>query len=151
MASLQDLWLWLRHRCTSTSAVRVLYLIIGNQRLNLMLWVVLLGFMTSSLLSIVANHNQASKIWLDRLKNIIQSIVSRLGEANGTPPLPPPKKKNPGRIWNVLFYKLGSPQAAQLMAIFKRVFQNFLHKRSFGWSDLHFTCLGNCPSTPPLS
>ena len=61
-----------------------------------MLWVVLLGFMTSSLLSIVANHNQASKIWLDRLKNIIQSIVSRLGEANGTPPLPPPKKK-PGQ------------------------------------------------------
>ena len=40
-----------------------------------MLWVVLLGFMTSSLLSILANHNQTSKIWLDRLKNIIQSIV----------------------------------------------------------------------------
>ena len=40
-----------------------------------MLWVVLVGFMTSSLLSILANHNQASKIWLDRLKNIIQSIV----------------------------------------------------------------------------
>ena len=40
-----------------------------------MLWVVLLGFMTSSLLSILANHNQASNIWLDRLKNIIQSIV----------------------------------------------------------------------------
>ena len=40
-----------------------------------MLWVVLLGFMTSSLLSILANHNQAFNIWLDRLKNIIQSIV----------------------------------------------------------------------------
>ena len=40
-----------------------------------MLWVVLLGFLTSSLLSILANHNQASKIWLDRLKkNPIHSV-----------------------------------------------------------------------------
>ena len=58
-----------------------------------MLWVVLLGFLTSSLLSILANHNQASKIWLDRLKKKIQSIVSRLSEPNGSPPLRLPREK----------------------------------------------------------
>ena len=47
-------------------------------------------------------------------------IVSRLGEPNGTAsPRLRPRKKKPRSKWNVLFYKLGSPQAAQLMTIFK--------------------------------
>ena len=120
MASLQNLWLWLRHRCTS--AIRVLYLIIRNERLNLMLWVVPLGFMTTSLLSMLANHNQASKIWLDRLKNIMQSIVSRLGEQNGTAPLRLPRKKNREVNGKYYFINCAVPQAAQLMTIFKWVF-----------------------------
>ena len=72
-----------------------------------MLRVVLLGFMTSSLLSILANHNQASNIWLDRLKNMIQSIVSRSEDPNGTPPPPPPydfpeKKKNEKKMERII-------------------------------------------------
>ena len=71
-----------------------------------MLRVVLLGFMTSSLLSILANHNQASNIWLDRLNNIIQSIVLRLGDPNGTPPPPPTisqkKKKNEKKMERII-------------------------------------------------
>ena len=46
-------------------------------------------------------------------------IVSRLGEPNGTAPLRlRPRKKN-REVNGTLFYKLGSPQAAQLMTIFK--------------------------------
>ena len=46
-------------------------------------------------------------------------IVSRLGEPNGTAPLRlRPRKKN-REVNGTLFYKLASPQAAQLMTIFK--------------------------------
>ena len=46
-------------------------------------------------------------------------IVSRLAEPNGTAPLRlRPRKKN-REVNGTLFYKLGSPQAAQLMTIFK--------------------------------
>ena len=60
--------------------------------------------MTSSLLSILANHNQASNIWLDRLNNIIQSIVSRSGDPNGTPPHYdfPEKKKNEKKMERII-------------------------------------------------
>ena len=87
-----------------------------------MLWVVLLGFLTSSLLSILANHNQASKIWLDRLKkNPIHSVkIIRAERLTST--TTSQRKKKPRRKWTVLFYKLGSPQAVQLMTIFKWVF-----------------------------
>ena len=62
-------------------------------------------------------------------------MVSRLGEPDGTPPLRLPEiaPLPPIRKWNV-FYKLGSPQAAQLISsmskrstITKTAFKNAIY------------------------